>query len=86
MSHRENKPRKGGICVANHTSPIDVVILANDGCYAMVSLIKRWAGVSPVSGFWTFCAHLFLVGGSDPRGSDGSHAEVHGEGLSSRLV
>ncbi|KAF0031833.1 hypothetical protein F2P81_016388 [Scophthalmus maximus] len=34
---RENKPQKGGICVANHTTPIDVVILANDGCYAMVS-------------------------------------------------
>lgn len=27
-----------------------------------------------------------LVGGSDPRGSDGSHPEVHGEGLSSCLV
>ncbi|XP_043915278.1 glycerol-3-phosphate acyltransferase 3 [Protopterus annectens] len=35
----ENKPKKGGICVANHTSPIDVVILANDGCYAMVGQI-----------------------------------------------
>ncbi|KAI3361894.1 hypothetical protein L3Q82_002218 [Scortum barcoo] len=35
---RENKPQKGGICVANHTTPIDVVILANDGCYAMVSV------------------------------------------------
>ncbi|XP_042337835.1 glycerol-3-phosphate acyltransferase 3-like isoform X2 [Plectropomus leopardus] len=37
--NRENKPQKGGICVANHTSPIDVVILANDGCYAMVGQI-----------------------------------------------
>lgn len=34
---RQNRPKRGGICVANHTSPIDVVILANDGCYAMVS-------------------------------------------------
>lgn len=33
---RENKPKNGGICVANHTSPIDVIILASDGCYAMV--------------------------------------------------
>uniref|UniRef100_A0AAZ3R262 Phospholipid/glycerol acyltransferase domain-containing protein n=1 Tax=Oncorhynchus tshawytscha TaxID=74940 RepID=A0AAZ3R262_ONCTS len=32
----KNRPRKGGICVANHTSPIDIVILCNDGCYAMV--------------------------------------------------
>ncbi|XP_035463861.1 glycerol-3-phosphate acyltransferase 3 [Scophthalmus maximus] len=37
--HRENKPQKGGICVANHTTPIDVVILANDGCYAMVGQV-----------------------------------------------
>ncbi len=37
MHIRENRPKKGGICVANHTSPIDIVILANDGCYAMVS-------------------------------------------------
>ncbi|KAF6714594.1 Glycerol-3-phosphate acyltransferase 3 [Oryzias melastigma] len=36
---KENRPRKGGICVANHTTPIDVVILANDGCYAMVGQI-----------------------------------------------
>uniref|UniRef100_UPI0037E72490 glycerol-3-phosphate acyltransferase 3 n=1 Tax=Semicossyphus pulcher TaxID=241346 RepID=UPI0037E72490 len=37
--NRENKPKKGGICVANHTTPIDVVILANDGCYAMVGQV-----------------------------------------------
>uniref|UniRef100_A0A669CS18 Glycerol-3-phosphate acyltransferase 4 n=1 Tax=Oreochromis niloticus TaxID=8128 RepID=A0A669CS18_ORENI len=34
-----NKPKNGGICVANHTSPIDVIILASDGCYAMVGQI-----------------------------------------------
>uniref|UniRef100_A0A8C7HLF8 Phospholipid/glycerol acyltransferase domain-containing protein n=1 Tax=Oncorhynchus kisutch TaxID=8019 RepID=A0A8C7HLF8_ONCKI len=38
--NRENRPRKGGICVANHTSPIDIVILCNDGCYAMVCEIN----------------------------------------------
>ncbi|TDH02445.1 hypothetical protein EPR50_G00173290 [Perca flavescens] len=37
--NRENRPQKGGICVANHTTPIDVVILSNDGCYAMVGQI-----------------------------------------------
>ncbi|XP_071664079.1 glycerol-3-phosphate acyltransferase 3 isoform X3 [Patagioenas fasciata] len=36
---RENKPQKGGICVANHTSPIDVIMLTNDGCYAMVGQV-----------------------------------------------
>ena len=32
----ENRPRQG-ICVANHTSPIDVVVLACDNAYALVS-------------------------------------------------
>ncbi|XP_010167549.2 glycerol-3-phosphate acyltransferase 3-like, partial [Antrostomus carolinensis] len=34
--NRENRPQKGGICVANHTSPLDVLILASDGCYSLV--------------------------------------------------
>ncbi|KAG1657696.1 Glycerol-3-phosphate acyltransferase 4 [Nymphon striatum] len=34
--NRENRAKPGGICVANHTSPIDVVILACDNCYALV--------------------------------------------------
>ena len=34
--HAENQARPGGICVANHTSPIDVIILSNDNCYALV--------------------------------------------------
>ncbi|CAL1568104.1 unnamed protein product [Knipowitschia caucasica] len=37
--NKQNKPQRGGICVANHTTPIDIVILANDGCYAMVGQI-----------------------------------------------
>ncbi|KAG8447139.1 hypothetical protein GDO86_014555 [Hymenochirus boettgeri] len=37
--NKENRPKKGGVCVANHTSPIDVIILANDGCYAMVGQV-----------------------------------------------
>ncbi|XP_069674041.1 glycerol-3-phosphate acyltransferase 3 isoform X2 [Periplaneta americana] len=31
----ENRP-KCGICVANHTSPIDVLVLACDNCYALI--------------------------------------------------
>ncbi len=37
MSDRENRAKGGGICVANHTSPIDVVILGCDNTYAMVN-------------------------------------------------
>ncbi|PAV57308.1 hypothetical protein WR25_20382 [Diploscapter pachys] len=33
---RENRAMHGGICVANHTSPIDVMILSCDNCYAMI--------------------------------------------------
>lgn len=31
----ENRPASG-ICVANHTSPIDVLILMCDNCYSLV--------------------------------------------------
>lgn len=33
-------PLCGSTCVANHTSPYDVVILSTDNCYSMVSC--RW--------------------------------------------
>lgn len=31
----ENRPKRG-ICVANHTSPIDVLVLMCDNCYSLV--------------------------------------------------
>jgi len=34
--NKENRANGGGICVANHTSPIDIIILGCDNCYAMV--------------------------------------------------
>lgn len=34
--NRENKAGPGSICVANHTSPIDVIILSTDNCYSMI--------------------------------------------------
>ncbi|XP_064006443.1 glycerol-3-phosphate acyltransferase 3-like isoform X1 [Pogoniulus pusillus] len=37
--NRENRPQEGGICVANHTSPLDVLILASDGCYSLVGQV-----------------------------------------------
>lgn len=33
--NKENVP-KSGICVANHTSPIDVLMLMCDNCYSLV--------------------------------------------------
>lgn len=40
----ENMARPGGICVANHTSPIDVCILCQNNVYAMVSE-KDYVGI-----------------------------------------
>ncbi|XP_046851674.1 glycerol-3-phosphate acyltransferase 4-like [Xenia sp. Carnegie-2017] len=34
--NRENKAKGGGTCVANHTSPIDAIMLACDGNYSLV--------------------------------------------------
>ncbi|VDN01531.1 unnamed protein product [Thelazia callipaeda] len=36
FNNRENRARNGGICVANHTSPIDVMILNTDCAYDLV--------------------------------------------------
>lgn len=34
--NRQYRAKAGDICVANHTSPLDVVLLACDNCYALV--------------------------------------------------
>ena len=34
--NREFRPKSDGICVANHTTPIDVVVLSCDRSYALV--------------------------------------------------
>lgn len=31
------KPNKGGVCVANHTTPVDVVMLSTENVFALVS-------------------------------------------------
>lgn len=53
--NRENRPQKGGICVANHTSPLDVLILASDGCYSLF-LPCRLARY--MEGFWDLFRNL----------------------------
>lgn len=89
-NNRENKPKKGGICVANHTSPIDIVILCNDGCYAMVQLLLLDVSTHLCqfqSGIIiSMIASMCLSGGSGSWRFDGSPPESHGEVLSSRLV
>eukprot|EP00736_Rhodelphis_marinus_P000814 Rmarinus@m.30050 len=34
--NRENRATKGSICTANHTSPIDCIVLAQDNVYSMI--------------------------------------------------
>lgn len=46
----QNRPKQG-ICVANHTSPIDVLVLACDNAYALVSF-GNWCSVEQIH----FCA------------------------------
>lgn len=41
--NRQYRAKKGDICVANHTSPIDVLVLACDNCYALVG--QRHSGL-----------------------------------------
>ncbi len=104
----ENKPKNGGICVANHTSPIDVIILASDGCYAMVitplpsrkhQKHRHWSLFrhSCLSGNLIFLPEIDLLlfscpsllcssGWSNSRWPDGSHSEIHGQGLPTCLV
>lgn len=47
----ENRP-VGGICVANHTSPIDVLVLMCDNCY---SLVRLWYAIR----YW-ICSFFFF--------------------------
>ena len=39
--NRENMAKGGGLCVANHTSPIDAILLACDRNYALVCIFLR---------------------------------------------
>ncbi|KAF5276021.1 hypothetical protein FQA39_LY00817 [Lamprigera yunnana] len=34
--NKQYRPGKGGVCVANHTSPIDVMILSTDNMYSLI--------------------------------------------------
>ncbi|XP_068205043.1 glycerol-3-phosphate acyltransferase 3-like [Palaemon carinicauda] len=56
----ENAPKKGGIAVANHTSPIDALVLATNHCYDMVG--QRHSGPLGVlsSALCRASSHIFF--------------------------
>lgn len=40
-THNEQwKPRKGGVCVANHTTPADAVILSTETAFSLVEICE----------------------------------------------
>ena len=63
--NRENMAKGGGLCVANHTSPIDAILLACDRNYALVCpllnyLIRRNFGENLI---WRY--PIFIKFGKD---------------------
>lgn len=59
----ENRPVRG-ICVANHTSPIDVLVLMCDNCYSLVRFLVRrlWIVLRLLLAYSDFllCLRLFF--------------------------
>ena len=48
--HNEQfRPKSDGICVANHTTPIDVVVLSCDRSYALVTKLEIASGTATQS-------------------------------------
>ena len=60
--HQEQNKPKNGICVANHTSPIDVLILACDNAYDLVRKII----------YLSTYMRVFYLGQMGPACSDGN--------------
>lgn len=44
----EYKPKRGGFCVANHTTPIDVVMLSTESCFSLVGINSNINNISNI--------------------------------------
>ena len=49
--NQEFRPKSDGICVANHTSPVDAMILSCDNTYALVNIWVIKYGINVLSNF-----------------------------------
>ena len=62
--HNEQfRPKSDGICVANHTTPIDVVVLSCDRSYALVTKLKIASGPN-FALFWLDLVKIGLLAGA----------------------
>lgn len=60
--NHHNKPRSDGICVANHTTPVDIVVLACDNSYSYVSLSSVSFAYCGSKILWAFLLCLLTYG------------------------
>nr|CAD7401704.1 unnamed protein product [Timema cristinae] len=44
VHNKQYKPKLGGVCVANHTTPIDVVVLSTEHCFGLVMWLTMCTG------------------------------------------
>lgn len=57
----EYKPKRCGFCVANHTSPIDIVILSTDCTYSLVSTRMLSFKYAEICHYYVICPfYMFL--------------------------
>lgn len=63
--NKQYRPKNGGVCVANHTSPVDVLVLSTDNSYSLVSYIMwMWKQLlSTLLCFFLFVLSLLFMWG-----------------------
>ena len=59
--NKQHRPKSDGICVANHTTPIDVVVLSCDRSYALVTCTLKFIYSEKATKFWEIST-LLLTG------------------------
>lgn len=50
--HDKQYVPSGGVCVANHTSPIDIIMLSTENCYSLVSATDALLGADVAAFPW----------------------------------
>lgn len=61
IHNQEFRPHAAGICVANHTTPVDVVIMSTESCFSLVSALFSAVPQSPVAFLCCLWVSFFQV-------------------------